>query len=246
MLATNTVRSEMEIPAVLDWVNSNAPAVTAVATIFLVLITGVYVVVTYLLVREQRLQSQAPDIAVEWADTDPGYADLKLRNVGNGAATQLTILKGPGDGVPVEEAHLGVRRTLLPGEATNWKVRPPDDAEEFEPGELPLTMAYLNNNRTKVMLEVLVIQFVENDEGVGPHLTGSASAWWTRSELRRMTAKSLPRGKRARFRWSTRKTRLSFLLLDQEVRLALRANLLTVASRLKTVNRWAQDVQRHI
>jgi hypothetical protein len=236
----------MNVAAALSWANDNAPAITAVATIFLVAITAIYVVVTYLLVREQRAQGQTPDVAIEWAESDVHFADLELRNVGSGTATQLTILKGPGDGVSVDETFLGIRRTLLPGEKSSWKIRPADGRAQFERGELPLTLSYLDTHRGKVLFEVFVIRCHEGDQGIEPDFTGSGAKWWTRREVRRLTLKSLPRHKRPQFRWTTRKTRLSLLLLDDEVRAALSQELSSVAQSLQAVSHQAESVQRHI
>jgi hypothetical protein len=236
----------MFVASALEWANSNAPAITALATICLVLITAVYVVVTYLLVREQRLQGHSPDVSFEWADPETRSLDLRLRNVGNGTATQLTILRGPGSGVPVDEGKLGVRRTLLPGEDLVWKIRPPEGVDRFEGGDLPLTMSYFSSDRTKVLFEVLSIELVEDGHQIWPVLTGSGARWWTKRAVRRLTSKSLKWWKRPQFAWKTKNFRLSFLLLSDDVRSALGGELIEIARSLKAVSDQAQNVRRHI
>ena len=74
----------------IDWLNTNDGAVIGIATVALVLVTAAYVVLTYLLVREQgrqRVVASVPSISYEVNDD----AELIVRNIGFGPAIQVSI-----------------------------------------------------------------------------------------------------------------------------------------------------------
>lgn len=211
--------------ALLSWLDAHAGAVSAIATVVLVVITAWYVVVTYLLVKEQRLQGHLPEVVFELIGGDVPAADLKLRNVGTGTAAELTLLAGPREGVPAKIPGLGHRTVLLPGDSCEWPIRPPDGEPGFSPGRLSLTMQYFDNHRSKVFFEVLVLEFETLAEGWTVRNVGSIEIARDRRELRRLTRKSLPPRGKVSFQWRTRHRELPYLLLDDEVRRELRASL---------------------
>jgi hypothetical protein len=203
----------------LNWLDSHAGAVTALATIVLVAITAAYVAVTYMLVREQRLQGQVPAIihgfVGDWKEVN---ADLRLHNVGNGAAAEVTVLLGPGDGIPVEMPVLGERRSLMPEKEFICPIRPFAGARSFEAGLRPLTIYYFDNNRSKVFFKVLLLKMARNDEGWTVRNLGSIASTWTRREFKWMVGKSLALWRRPGFHWKVRHWSLPHLVLNDDAR----------------------------
>jgi hypothetical protein len=221
----------MPNPAFLDWLDAHSGTVTAMATVILVAVTVAYVIVTYFLVREQRLQKPVPKVEFEFLSGQSNQvggeprADLSLQNVGTGTATELAILSGPRDGISADLQDLGNRMTLLPSEECVWRIRPPDGGQGFSEGELPLTMTYFGNDKTKVVFEVLILRFEPRASGWTGNNLGSMELALNRRELRRLTRKDLRLGRRLKFRWESRSLNMSRLLLRDDVRLALRGEL---------------------
>jgi len=235
----------MFVGSLLGWLDAHAGAITAVATLVLVVITAAYVVVTYLLVREQRMQGHMPDVSYELGNASDTSIELKLRNIGSGTASQLTIVSGPGDGIPVDMATLGRRRTLLSEESCSWSIG--GHAETgFQVGDLPLTMSYFDNNLSKVLFEVFVLRFEHDGDGITPRNDGSASKWWTRRDILKLGRASLKPWRRPGFLWRVRKQKLTVLLLDDEVRTALRSGLKGIVDELQAVSQRAAAVRERI
>ncbi len=231
----------------IHWLDSHAGAITALATVVLMLITAAYVLVTYLLVREQRLQGHAPDIARHWASVEgAGDADLRLHNVGNGAAVQVMIVRGPGSCIDAELPDLGRPRTILPGKDLVWRIRPADGASEFLPGELSLTLSWFDYNLDRVFFEVIGILMESEAEGVVIRDLGSAGDAWTRRKLKRLASKSLELHRRPVFWWRTRGDDLTVLLHDEEVRHALRAKLTKILNELKVWSKRAEAFRERL
>lgn len=225
----------MLLGSLLNWLDAHAGAITAIATIVLVVITAAYVVVTYLLVRDQRLQAQLPKVEYEYAapgNQSQPIADLKLQNVGTGTATELTILAGPEKGVEMEMPALGERFTLLSGESRIWRLRPHPGGEGLPNGDLPLTMHYLDNNRTKAIFEVLVLRFERRADGWSALNLGSIQTDYSQRQLKRLARRQLRPWNRPGALWGLRKSHLSRLLLDPRVRAGIRAELRAVLEEL--------------
>ena len=224
----------MPTATILNSVNENAPAITALATIFLVLITAVYVVVTYLLVREQRLQKQTPNVEHEF---DPAIAsvartggspraDLKIQNVGDGTATEVAFLEGPSQGIPVEMPALGERMTLLPGEFRIIEIRPPRGESQFSAGELSLLLSFSERGGLgKVVFKVVLLEFGRPAAGWGIRNVGSSFAIYSTAGLKRLACRRLSLRQKASFLWKFRSAFVITLLLDECVREALKADL---------------------
>ncbi len=227
--------------SILSWLDAHSGAVTALATVVLVLITIAYVVVTYLLVREQRLQGQIPEVVYEWADNTKLNADLKLHNVGSGCAAEVTVVRGPGDGVPVHMPLIGERWTLLAGEELIWGIGPEQGKTKLPVGELPLTISYVDNHRTRAYFQVLLIRFEIRDDGrYSIRDLGSVSDDWTKRKLRRLARRSLKVWHRPGFQRRTQTLDLSVLLLDEQVRDALRERLTEEVDQLLVWSRQAE------
>lgn len=82
---------------VLSWLNANSSAVTAVATILLVVITARYVWLTGRLVkenRELRMASNRPDIGISIGlhEAHINIINLLIENIGNGPAYNVRLV----------------------------------------------------------------------------------------------------------------------------------------------------------
>lgn len=236
----------MVLISLVSWLDSHAGAITALATVVLVLITAAYVVVTYWLVREQRSQAHVPEIEYDWADRDQPFADLRLHNIGNDTATEVTIVRGPGACVDVEMSKLGQRTSLLAGSGTNWPIRPLARDAGFADGDLSLTITYFGNNCSRAFFRVLLLQFGVAEGRYGFRDAGSVSDDWTGKQLRRLTARSLGPWRRPAFRWRTRKMDPSILLLEAEVRNALHARLTASFEKLQAWSARAEAYRRDL
>ncbi len=225
----------------IHWLDAHSGAVSAIATVFLVVITGCYVIFTYMLVKEQRLQMQFPELARYWANEASDNADIRLHNAGSGTAVETLFALGPTEGVAVYAPDLGKQRTLRPGEDLTWRIRPVEGAAQFVPGDLPLTLSCLNHNRSKVFCEVIVIRFERHGDKIAIRDLGSLASEWTKRELRRLTRKALPWSRKPTFQWHTRKTNIPALLLDDKVRDALRAEL--ARAKEKFLPAWSKQAE---
>lgn len=231
----------------LSWLDGHSGAITAIATVVLVAITGVYVVVTYLLVMEQRNQADHPAVDFLLADVEPPDVNIRLRNVGTGAAAELTMLAGPGEGVAVVTSPaFGQRTTLLAGDSCTWKLRPPG-ADGLEPGLLPLTMSYFDNPRSKVFYEVMLLEVKAAADGEGKLVNlGSVQVISSRSRVRRNTRRSLSLWKRPAFHVRTRGKELSELLLDEDVCEYVHDSLTKVMGELRQLRPRMQAVRSKV
>ncbi len=232
----------------MSWLDGHSGAVTAIATVVLVAITGVYVVVTYLLVMEQRNQADHPAVDFLLAGVEPPDVNIRLRNVGAGAAAELTMLSGPGEGIAVVTSpEFGQRTTLLAGDSCIWKLRPPDGAEGLEPGLLPLTMSYFDNPRSKVFYEVMLLEVMVAVNGEGRLVNlGSVQVISNRSRIRRHTRRSLSLWKRPAFHWRTHDKALSELLLDEDVCEYVHDSLTKVMGELRQLGPRMQAVRSKV
>jgi hypothetical protein len=226
----------------LHWLNANSGAITALATLILVLITAAYVLITYLLVREQRNQLQTPEVARFWADTeDSPNADLRLHNIGDGTAAEVMIVRGPMDCIDVEMPDLGTPKALFPGEDFIWRIQPRgEEGETFPVGDLCLTLKWFDNPRNRAYFDVFILRVEAEGKGVVVNDLGSASKFWTARELRKLTGRSLSLRSRPRFHWKARRKNLTLLLLDDDVRRALRDRLTRGARELNAWNSQAE------
>jgi hypothetical protein len=231
--------------SLISWLDAHSGAITALATVVLVLITGVYVLVTYLLVREQRLQGHIPEVVYEWANDDGSNADLRLHNVGNDTAAEFTIVLGPEEHIEVDMSLLGVRKSLRPGDELTWPIRPFED-EAFSEGDLPLTFTYFDNKRSRVFVQVTLIRFEPVEGRSGVFDAGSASKNWTRREVRALTRRTLRPWRWPAFYWRTRSMDLSVLLLEDDVREALRARLRRAMGELKSWSERAEAFRHRV
>jgi hypothetical protein len=232
---------------VLHWLDAHAGAITALATLTLVAITAAYAAVTYLLVKEQRNQQQTPDVARFWAESpETPSADLRLHNIGDGAAAEVMVVRGPGDCLDVALPDLGRTKALLPGEEFIWRIRPPEGEQQFPIGDLSLTLTWFDNPRRRAYFDVFLLRVTPHEDGVAVHDLGSASKFWTARELRKMSRKSLPRRRRLGFCWRSRKLNLSMLLLDDQVRRALKARLRKASQELIVWSGQAEPFREQI
>jgi hypothetical protein len=208
---------------VIDSLDAHSELITALATVLLALVTVVYVRATFQLVSAQRLQAETPEVMGSF--TNAHHEGISAQNTGKSTASELALLRGPGEGVAARIDELGVRKSLLPGEEILWKVRPPTKAG-FEPGDLPLTIVYFDNNLATLYFKVMVLRF----EGEAPTLRarnlgfvpGYCSAKDLRQRARRQMSTPL---QGARYHWRTRKKGPTQLILDEETRAPLRAFL---------------------
>jgi hypothetical protein len=202
---------------------------------------------TYLLVTEQRNQQPTPDVARFWAESaELPSADLRLHNIGDGAAAEVMIVRGPGDCIDIDLPDLGRTKALFPGEDFIWRIRPPTGENQFSVGDLSLTLTWFDNPRKRAYFDVFLIRVAPHDEGMAVHDLGSASKFWTARELRKMSRKSLPRHRRPWFRWRSRKLNLTMLLLDDEVRLALKDRLAKASQELVVWSGRAEPFREQI
>lgn len=239
---------------VLNWINSNAPAITALATIFLVLITSVYVVTTYLLVREQRRQKQIPNVEYEF---DPELskvartggrprADLKIQNVGDGTAVEVVFLEGPGEGIPVAIPALGERMTLLPGEHRIIEIRPTNSESSFPGGDLPLILSFSEGSYEMIVFKVLLLEFREVEGRWGIRNVGSISGIYSVRDLKRLGCRNRKPKDKVAYLWSRRSAYVSTLLLDDSVRASLKADLEKLLVRLRGIEGQMRAVRTRL
>lgn len=209
---------------VINSLDAHSELITALATVLLALVTVVYVRATFQLVSAQRLQAETPDVVGSFAKAN--YKGISAQNIGKSTASQLALLRGPGDGVAARIEKLGERKALRPGKKIVWKIRPPIKAG-FEAGDLPLTIIYFDSNLTTLYFKVMVLRF----EGEAPTLRaralGYVHGYCNASDLRQRARrqKSTPL-QGARYHWRTRKKGATQLILDEETRAPLRDFLL--------------------
>jgi hypothetical protein len=176
----------------------------------------------------------------------PFKADLKLQNVGTATATELALLAGPREGIPAELPELGERMTLLPGEVRIWRIRPPSGTTFFPSGDLPLTMTYFGNDKTRAVFEILALRFEQRPAGWGGHNLGSITISFDQRELRRLTRRGLSLWKRPGFQWQTRRSNLPRLLLREDVRLSLKTHLASDFDDLLVTSKQMKSLRERI
>ena len=231
----------------MHWLDMHSGPITALATLILVVITGAYVVITYWLVKEQRNQVQTPDVARFWGGRrESPNADLRLHNVGDGAAAEVMLVRGPGGCIDVDMPDLGTTKALFPGEDFIWRIRPSNGGDQFPIGDLSLTLTWFDNARKRAYFDVFLIRMEPHEEGVAVRDLGSASNYWTAQGLRKLTRRSLARRHRLKFRFQSRNKNLSVLLLDDEVRRALRDRLTRASRELVVWNSQAEPFREQI
>ncbi len=208
--------------SVLDWFDAHSGAVTALATVVLVLITIAYVVVTYMLVREQRLQGDTPEIVHSVAGASSSKADLKIHNVGTGTAVELKVLAGPGEGIEVSAPELGWPRALLTGEDRIWPIRPIAGHSKFPVGDLPLTMRYFDTGKRRVFYRVMMIRVTVVNGQLALIDSGAVNNRWTKWNVLSQTLRLMKVWSWPQFLWRLRGHGLTILLLQDEVRRAVR------------------------
>jgi hypothetical protein len=243
----NTFPFRMKTASVLDWANSNAPAITALATVFLVLITAVYVAVTYLLVREQRSQRQLPKVHFfidRRAQEETVCADLRIKNVSEVTATEVTFLRV--DGISVDMPHLGRRISLLPGEDLLSRIRPPAGENEFADGDLPLILSYSDISRSIVVFDILLLKFAQSEGEDRVRNIGSMERIFTKRKLKKLTLSSLPLRSRLSFLWKARNKSVRALLLNSKVRAALRADFQGPVTKLRVAGDQMRELREQL
>jgi hypothetical protein len=215
----------------LGWLDAHSATVTALATVLLALITVAYVRVSYQLVSAERLQAETPEVVGSLTGTR--YPDIYAKNVGKSAAAQLALLRGPGDGIAADIEMLGVRKVLLPGEDVVWEVRPPKGTA-FEPGDLPLTIIYFDNNLATLYFKVMVIRFEGEASTSEARSLGFVAGYCSARDLRQCARREMSnRLRRVSYSWRTRKEGPTQLILDEETRAPLRVFL---AQQVKLLN----------
>ena len=80
----------------IDWLNYNSGAVTAILTLLVVLVTGVYVYITYRLLLESKATREMAmrPVVIVTAEIHEMYMDiihLRVRNIGGGAARRICL-----------------------------------------------------------------------------------------------------------------------------------------------------------
>ena len=80
----------------IDWLNSNSGAVTAILTLLVVLVTGVYVYLTYRLLLESKATREMAmrPVVIVTAEIHEMYMNiihLRVRNIGGGAARRICL-----------------------------------------------------------------------------------------------------------------------------------------------------------
>lgn len=232
--------------AIVDWLDTHAGAISALATVVLVLITAVYVLVTYLLVREQRRQAQRPDVVHEWAYGEGVNADLRFRNVGTGTAFELTVLLGPGEGVSVAMEKLGDAASLPPREVLDWPIRPADGEPHFPAGTLPVTYTYVDSGSERVFFSTVLLEFGDGGEDQAITDAGSVSKDLSRRQVKRLGARAQKAWKRPWFIWERRGEDMTELVVNPHVRDALRAELATEVEALRAWSRQMEALRNRV
>jgi hypothetical protein len=215
----------------IGWLDRHAGGITAVATLVLAVLTGVYVAVTYLLVREQRRQAERPSLA--YRVVEPG---LEVRNLGSGRAAGVQLLTGPRSPLPPGIAidDLGAGIDLAVGEARTWPFKwvgaPPAHVD------IPLTLSYMDSDGQKVWLHCFQVRIRGGKAGTSAGLDASRTA----RGLKRQARKSLPLRKRPRFLLDQRGQPLEAILVDPIVRDSLSADL---RGRFENALKWEVDFE---
>ena len=80
----------------IDWLNYNSGAVTAILTLLVVLVTGVYVYLTHRLLLESKATREMAmrPVVIVTAEIHEMYMDiihLRVRNIGGGAARRICL-----------------------------------------------------------------------------------------------------------------------------------------------------------
>ncbi|HWC48046.1 MAG TPA: hypothetical protein VG448_04120 [Solirubrobacterales bacterium] len=207
----------MPVASLIQWLDSHGGSLTALATLVLCLITAFYVVVTYLLLKEQRLQVRDAEVVRELAEaTETKGATLKVRNLGPGMAVDLTLLAGPGRPLPngVTVNNRGPGFNLSSGESRNWQMTwtlPPPSCEIW------LTLTYLDRDRAFMYLQPFVVRLSPQGVGMGTGWSGRLSA----RGFRKLSSRSVLWWKRPFFRLSNRKKKLHEMFIDPQARTLL-------------------------
>ncbi|HEY3491441.1 MAG TPA: hypothetical protein VGK43_00720 [Solirubrobacterales bacterium] len=213
----------MPIANVLSWLDTHSGAVTAVATVVLVLITAAYVLVTYWLVTEQRRQGPGPEVMFELIGKEMPNADLRFRNYGTGVASELAVLAGPEEGVSATIPELGTWTSLLPGEEFEFRIRPPRGESAFADGELSLTLFY--HDHLYAYGEVLLLSFSTDDTRHWVENRGSRREVWDARDLRAGARRTVGWHRKVPLWLRLGSLTMLDLLQEQEVLEGIRADL---------------------
>jgi hypothetical protein len=222
----------MLMASVLTWLDVHSGAVTAMATVVLVVITTVYVLVTYWLVAEQRRQGPSPEIMFELIGKEMPNADLRFRNYGTGVASELAVLEGPVEGVPARLPQLGEWRSLLPEEEFQFQIRPPRGDSAFADGDLSLTLFY--HDHVDAYGEVLLISFSSDDTRQWTENQGSRREIWDGRALRASARRTVGWHRKISLWWRLRSLSMMDLLQEDEVLEGIRADLTEALVILRT------------
>lgn len=157
----------------IDWLNDNSAAVQAVATTVLVLVTMVYVVATWRLVRSAE-EDRRPFISVRLHVGGDLRTTIIVENVGRRPATDISfeILEVPdvGDTDDFFDAAPPIRNGisfLVPGSAIQLEIPMSGPRREMPPGRIRMTVRYRLGKR-RYESDAL-IDFADYD---GAELTG--------------------------------------------------------------------------
>jgi hypothetical protein len=219
--------------SVLNWLDQHSGALVAIGTVALVAITAIYVRITYLLVRAQRLQARNPVLVFDFQSAGSNRFDLLVRNTGAANAEDVTLLLGPGD-VPsaftVPERGLGY--VIGPHESRTWGIGSSDGAG-FQIGDrLPLTMSWFDEGRARVWVHSFGVRI----ESWGASGGAGVEIFYTKRDLKRLVRLALRWDAWLRWRWRVRRDLLNELFDDEAVRSCVRD---AIVDELESAGTWA-------
>ncbi|MBU3967692.1 MAG: hypothetical protein KKG76_10015 [Euryarchaeota archaeon] len=138
----------MDLTALINTLDIYSGTITAFATIFLVIVTGLLVLATLQLANITKNQDK-PWLYFYWKNDDDGV-NLYVKNVGKGVAVDVQYRIG---------AHKRTIDAISPKEKKLLSKIPVDDKEEFQIDDLTykdINLMPMNQNRTvnpKIILE---------------------------------------------------------------------------------------------
>jgi hypothetical protein len=170
----------------LNSIEQHANAVTAVSTVLLAIITGIYAALAYLLLREQRRQVLEPRLSRGLVADSKGGLHLQVRNLGPGTAVNVALRAGPGRGLPggLKIENLGSGIDLGAADDRSWPIK--WDRLPVEPVRLVIT--YHDRDSKKIWFDVFEIQFADGGARTSAGWSDSLSV----TKLKRMVLTNIP------------------------------------------------------
>jgi hypothetical protein len=176
----------MGTASLLNWFEQHSGAVTALSTVLLAIITGIYAALAYMLLREQRRQALEPRLSRKLMVNHTGALKLQVRSLGPGTAVDVTLRAGPGRALPggLRIENLGSGSDLGASEERAWPIEL--DRHPREP--LRLVLSYHDRDRKKIWFDVFEVKF----SGDGAHTSAGWSDAFSTRQLKRKILANIP------------------------------------------------------